>query len=222
LSSARAGLRVRLGALAWLLAAQFFVAQIVVAAAWTTPFSLKTRNISDLGNTRCGSAKRSSLPPACSPLHAVMNASFIVVGLTMAAGGILARGAFRPGWQSSLAVAFFVAAGAGVVLVGVFPENEHLTNHTIGAGLNFVAGNLALILFGGAVPSQPPRPVFAAFSTASGVVGLIALVLFVSRQDLGIGLGAVERVVAYTTTIWQIAAGLILFRSPQWGADGGR
>ena len=70
----------RLGALAWLLAAQFFVAQVVVASAWTMPFSLKTRPISDLANTACEPYPNPASAGVCSPSHAGMNASFIIVG----------------------------------------------------------------------------------------------------------------------------------------------
>jgi hypothetical membrane protein len=203
---------VRLGALAWLLAAQFFVAQIVVASAWTQPFSLKTRYISDLGNTACRPYPSPSSVIVCSPWHAVMNASFISVGITMAIGAILARRAFKAEWRTSLAVVLFVAAGAGVMMVGIYPENENISYHSIGAGINFLGGNLALILFGTAVPSMPSRSQFMWFSIVAGIVGLIATILFASRHDLGLGPGGIERFAAYTTTIWQIVAGLILLR----------
>jgi hypothetical membrane protein len=189
---------VRLGALAWVLAAQFYVAQVVVASAWTMPFSMKTRVISDLGNT------------AGSPWHAVMNASFIIVGITMAAGAILTHRFFTAGWQRTLAAVLFVAAGIGVLMVGVYPENENGSLHAIGAGINFVSGNSALILFGLAAQSPPSRPFFTWFSIIAGIAGLTATVLFGMRQDLGLGMGGIERVAAYTTTTWQIAAGLVV------------
>jgi len=205
----------RFGAIAWILAAQFFVAQVVVASAWTLPFSLKTRVISDLGNTgRCGSSPNGPSTVACSPWHAVMNASFIGVGMTMAVGAVLARRAFEPGWRSRLAVALFVAAGLGVLMVGVYPENEDATKHAIGAGINFVGGNAALILFGLALPSSPSRPAFRWFSITAGVAGLLSTVLFAQRHDLGLGPGGIERVAAYTTAAWQIVAGGIVLRQP--------
>ena len=208
---------VRLGALAWLLAAQFFVAQVVVASAWTVPFSLKTRVISDLGNTACGPFPNSSSPFVCSPWHAVMNASFIVVGITMAAGAILTRSAFKRGWARALAVPLFVLAGIGVLIVGVYPENVDSSNHAIGAGLNFVGGNAALILFGLSAPPIPSRRAFASFSVVAGLLGLASTVLFVAHYDLGLGQGGIERVAAYTTTTWQIVAGLMLWRRPESG-----
>lgn len=202
--------RVRLGAFAWLLAVQFFVVQVVVASAWSTPFSLATRYISDLGNTACGPYPNASSAVVCSPWHAAMNASFIVVGLTMAAGAVLTRGAFRKGWRRGLAVALFVAAGVGVVMVGVYPENEQNAKHAIGAGINFIGGNTALMLFGLAFPASPPRRWFTALSIAFGVVGLVSTVLFVAGYDLGLGPGGIERCAAYTTSSWQIVAGLAL------------
>jgi hypothetical membrane protein len=208
---------VRLGASAWLLAAQFFVVQVVVASAWTVPFNLRLRYISDLGNTACGPFPNASSVMVCSPWHAAMNASFIIVGITMAVGAVLTWRVFRPGWQRTVAVVFFVAAGVGVSMVGVYPENENETAHTIGAGINFIGANLAMVLFGMALPPGPPRRAFRWFSVASGLAGLAATVLFVSRHDLGLGLGGIERIAAYTTTTWQITAGLVLWRPP--GSD---
>lgn len=205
------------GALAWLLAAQFYVTQVVVASAWTMPFSLKTRFISDLGNTACGPYPNSSSVIVCSPWHAAMNASFIIVGITMAAGAILTRSAFTAGWRRRVAIVLFVAAGAGVLMVGVYPENENITMHSIGAGVNFVSGNVALVLFGLAVPSTSWRRQFMWFSIAAGIVGLTATGLFAARYDLGLGPGGIERFAAYTTTTWQIVAGLVVRRQPQSG-----
>src|SRR4051812_402556 len=109
----------RFGALCWLLAVQFFVTQAMVALAWPRPYSLRARFISDLGNTACAPYPDSSSAMVCSPWHAAMNTSFIVLGLTMGAGAILARDGFRAGWRRSLAIALFIAAGAGVAMVGI-------------------------------------------------------------------------------------------------------
>ena len=44
----------RAGAIAWVLAVQFFITQVVTGTAWSRAFSLKNDYISDLGNTSCG------------------------------------------------------------------------------------------------------------------------------------------------------------------------
>jgi hypothetical protein len=43
----------------------------------------------------------------------------------------------------------------------------------------------------------------------AGILGLISTALFVARHDLGLGPGGIERLAAYTTTTWQIVAGLV-------------
>jgi hypothetical membrane protein len=142
-----------------------------------------------------------------------MNASFVIVGVTMAAGALLTRRGFEPGWRSGLAVLLFVAAGAGVILVGLYPENENAASHLIGAGVNFVAGNAALILFGLAIPPSLRRPWLPPFSMLAGVAGLIATILIASHRDLGLGPGTIERVAAYTTASWQVVAGFVVWRA---------
>lgn len=61
-----------LGAVLWVVAGPLFLlAQLVVQAAWSAPFSWATNNISDLGNVRCqpwGDDARY----VCSPLHALI------------------------------------------------------------------------------------------------------------------------------------------------------
>ena len=134
----------RLGGLVWILAIQFFVVQAVVQSAWTTPFSLTKNFISDLGNTKCGSYPTDSSMLVCSPWHAWMNASFILLGLTILLGVVLLRDAFSPGPMRAVGLGLLAAAGLGHIVVGLFPENVNIAAHKIGAGLNFIAGNLAL------------------------------------------------------------------------------
>ena len=202
---------VRLGAISWILAAQFFVAQVVVAGAWPGTFDLTERYISDLGNTVCGPYPADSTTIVCSPWHTWMNASFILLGITMGAGALLTRYAFRPTGMAITARVFFVLAGAGVALVGLFPENVNMTLHEAGAGVNFVLGNAALVLFGLTLHPHLSRA-RRWLGVAAGCVGLAGTALFVSGVYLGLGAGGMERVAAYPMPLWQIAMGLMLLR----------
>jgi hypothetical membrane protein len=190
---------------------QFFLTQLVVASAWSTPFSLTARFISDLGNTACAFYPPGTNTYVCSPMHLGMNASFIFLGLTMVAGAVLTRDAFSPGWERTAANVLFAIAGFGVILVGCYPENENIARHATGAGLNFVGGNLGLILFGIALRPIPRRRSLSRFSIAAGTLGMVATVLFVSDGYLGLGPGGMERLAAYPIPIWQIVAGLALW-----------
>ena len=204
----------RAGAVAWVVAVQFFVTQIVVATAWPRPFSLRFDYISDLGNTVCGPYPAGSTHLVCSPWYLAMNTSFIVLGVTMILGAVLTRAAFPAGWVRTLAAALFVAAGVGVIVVGIYPENTDNARHVLGAGLNFVAGNIAMIVFGLALAQQPTtHRALRGISILAGTAGLLGTLLFVSGNYLGIGLGGMERVAAYPMTIWQMVAGVALLRA---------
>ena len=80
------------GAAAWILTLQFFLVQGVVQSAWTTPFSLAHNMISDLARETCGPLRRApGIEVACSPWHALMNASIIANGILIPLGAFLTR-----------------------------------------------------------------------------------------------------------------------------------
>ncbi len=97
------------------------------------------------------------------------------------------------------------AAGMGVILVGLFPLDTVYGVHIAGADLTFLLGNLALIIFGCTLRATRW---FSWYSIASGVVALVALYLFLSHHRFFLGLGGMERVVAYPQTVWLIVSGL--------------
>lgn len=201
--------RTRWGALLWASSIQFFIAQVVVALGWNAPYSLTARYISDLGNTACAVYPVGSSIFMCSPWHAGMNASFLLLGLTMAAGAVLIAAAFRTGWARAAGLFLISVAGFGVFLVGLFPENENIAVHTAGAALNFISGNLGMIVLGGA--GRGSRR-FDRVSQAMGILGLVGTVLFVEGRYLGLGQGGMERVAAYPLTVWLSWAGVHFWR----------
>ena len=58
---------------------QYYVVQLIVALAWRVPYSWNGNTISDLGNTMCG---KYGSRVVCSPLHGIMNVSFVALGVT--------------------------------------------------------------------------------------------------------------------------------------------
>ncbi len=202
-----------LGSIIWLLAVQFFIAQAVVQSAWTTPFSLTQNFISDLGNTTCAPYPLDSNSYVCSPWHAWMNASFIVLGLTILFGGVLLRTAFPRGLARLVGLTLLLLAGVGIIAVGLFPENENIALHRLGAAGHFVLGNLGMAVLGSALLQAKGRQAVAVYSIVSGVVGLLATALFITDHYLGLGIGGMERVAAYPLPLWLSLTGLSLFRS---------
>ncbi|MGI8811340.1 MAG: DUF998 domain-containing protein [Pyrinomonadaceae bacterium] len=205
-----ADLRILTGAVVWMCAIQFFVAQVVVQAAWTTPFSLATNYISDLGNTACANYPADSVTYVCSPWHAVMNISFFLQGVIIIAGALLIAPFLRRHRAKIWVLALLILTGAGMLGVGMFPENVDNNAHVFSAALQFVTGNLALVIIGITRIIRATAKWFSAASIALGSLGLAATVLFPTGNHLGIGIGGMERVAAYTFPIWLIGTGLCL------------
>lgn len=190
-----------IGPIFWLLSIQYFLTQFIVAAGWKTPYSLATNAISDLGNTACGHYADRFV---CSPLHNWMNASFIVLGITMFIGSFFITSEFRRNRYSRIGFRFMALAGLGTILVGIFPENTVSVMHFIGAALPFFLGNLALVIFSFSLDLPP---LFRMYTRLSGAIGGIAFILFFLDHYLGLGLGGMERLVSFPQTIWLIAFG---------------
>ncbi|HEY2205167.1 MAG TPA: DUF998 domain-containing protein [Pseudonocardia sp.] len=202
------------GGVCWVLAAvQYAVAQMVAAAAWQRPYSLRRNYLSDLGNTRCGwFAVAPSTPTyVCSPLHAVMNASFVTAGVLVVAGAVLQRPTWPPGGTATAAGALWVLDGLGRITVGLVPENTNIGVHLLGA-LNIPVGSIATLLT--AVALRRSRPGLGLAGVALGVLGLTATVLTGVAQHvdsefyLGLGVGGLERAAEYPATLWILLAGL--------------
>ena len=101
----------KVGAVAWTVATvQFFLLMLVVQLAWETPYSWADNNISDLGNVTCGSFGGRTL---CSPLHDLMNISFILGGVLLIGGTLLTYSAWPRSAVSYLTRLLLIATGAG-------------------------------------------------------------------------------------------------------------
>lgn len=188
------------GPAAWLMSFQFLIVQVVAAAGWKTPpYSWRLNAISDLGATGCGLFDDDRF--VCSPLHSLMNASLVLLGLGMVVGSVLLYAQLR---RSRVAFSLMAAAGVGALIVGIFPEDSVFWAHIAGQDLAFIFGNIALIIFG--LTLRFPRW-FKWYSVASGSVALVALFLFLSHHRFFLELGGMERVVAYPLIIWLIVAG---------------
>ena len=85
---------VLVGGLAWVVGTlQYAICQLIVARAYAGTYSLHDNYISDLGNTACGPfAVPHGVPmDVCSPEHALMNTSFVAIGILTVAGALLLR-----------------------------------------------------------------------------------------------------------------------------------
>lgn len=192
------------GSVIWILSIQYYLFQIVAARAWSVPYSLTHNTISDLGNTACGQYGQRFV---CSPLHGLMNASFIMLGITMIIGSVLIYNEFQKSKTSLVGFSMMAVAGLGTLLVGLFPENTINILHIFGATLPFLVGNIGLVVLGFALDIPKSLRWYTLFS---GFLSLVALGLLVSHTYLGIGIGGMERITAYPQTMWLIVFGVYI------------
>jgi hypothetical membrane protein len=185
-----------LGAGWWALCFQFFVAEQIARLRWPGHYSMSMNWISDLG-------------AAHSPLHWVMNGSFVVQGVLISVGAILMRRLFPAKASYRVALLLFLVSGVGVLVVGLVPEDSDAQVHRVAALAHLLAGNLAMTLMGVAMLAGAARVRFRGVITLlAGLLGLTALAL------LGLGekdVGTFERLAAYPLTLWLTWTGWLMF-----------
>jgi hypothetical membrane protein len=198
----------RWGGALWIGCLQFFVAEAIAAAGFAGSYSFRRNYISDLGALGCGAG--------CSPLHALMNASFVLQGVLIVAGAFVVWPLFPRGTLSRLALGLIAASGLGVALVGLAPEDFALAWHYLGAAENLLFCNAGAALLGVALlrEGRAPRAV-GLLSVAFGVIGLAGLAGLAFGYDFGLGSGGVERVAAYPFPLWIAGMGAWII----WGGE---
>ncbi|MGA8275122.1 MAG: DUF998 domain-containing protein [Thermoplasmata archaeon] len=215
---------VRHGAILLIVAAvQFIVANVVTQIGYGSSYSLSANYISDLGATHCGLFGGSGSFPghyACSPWHDVFNASIIVMGLLIILAVLLIQTAFPKRRSRTIGLGLLALAGLGAIGVGLSPENVNITVHSLSALLAFAGGGLALLVLGFAMFRDTRWDGFRAYTLLSGLVDLVALILFVSKAYLGLGVGGMERLIVAPVLLWSIVVGLHLVRIPTYAPSG--
>jgi hypothetical membrane protein len=200
---------VKAGAVAWIVGTvQFVIAELVAQSAWRTPYSWATNAISDLGAVHCGSTGAAN-PPAryvCSPLHAVLNTSAITLGILLISGTILTSPAWGPGAASRISRTLLVAAGAGMILAGLKPEDVSLNLHVLGAFLIFAAGSTALVL-AGLTRRESPLGRLRVLTLPLSITAVTATWLMFSHHTPVLGYGGMERAALYLLLCWTVITG---------------
>jgi hypothetical membrane protein len=187
--------RYRWGGLAWVLTLQFFVVEAIAASQYGG-YSYSADVISDLGT-------------ANSSAQVLMNVSFVLQGLLIAAGALL-LGPGLAGNGGRLARVLLVVSGLGVLLVGLFPSDGNATVHQIAAGAHFIGGGIGLVALAYGV--RPRSEALGTVLALLGLAGVIGTIFFGSVVFLGLGEGGMERVAGYVIPIGLAVAGIALWR----------
>lgn len=203
--------RVVAGAVCWLLGLEDFAGQTIAQAAWTTPYSLSQDYISDLGVTRCGTYRiLGETSYICSPLHDVMNASFVLAGLFTVAGVLLLRGTWPRRPLATAGLVLIALAGIGKIGAGLAPGNVDMRLHDL-ASLGILCGDIGAVLLSCAL-WRLTRWQAAGF-LAVGVAGTAGYLLMAVAPAQHLPVGAFERVADWPLLVWLAALGLALIAS---------
>ncbi len=212
---------VRHGAILLVLASLIFIAgMIVTQIGYESSYSLTQNYISDLGAAHCGVLAGHSYDGGyvCSPWHEVFMVTIVLLGILIVLAVILIRTGFPPRSTRTVGLALLAIAALGAIGVGFFPEDVNVRVHTLSAAIAFIAGNLALIVLGFAMFRDTRWDGFRAYTILSGLVGLIALILFEAKAWGALGVGGMERLIVAPLLLWAILAGTHLARIPTYAA----
>ncbi|GAA1330942.1 DUF998 domain-containing protein [Pseudonocardia xinjiangensis] len=188
-------------------------AELITAAAWQNPHYSPFYNwVSHLGLT--GPRQVAFGQVADSPLGAVMDTGWVLYGVLLIVGALLAFD-LRQGLRPITIVVLAILSGVGVSLVGIVQgSNANVANglialHSLGAQGVMLAGNIMVIVVGvngAGIGLGRSRRI------ASIVLGLFGLVAFpVFMVDVFTGwmwnIGLLERAVIYPIMIGQVLLG---------------
>ncbi|GAB3598550.1 DUF998 domain-containing protein [Microbacterium tumbae] len=213
-SIVRSGTALRAGGILLLLGPLVsWAAEFITAAAWQDPPYSPLHNwVSHLGLT--GPAQTAFGQAGNSPLGAVMDAGWVIYGVVLIIGAFLAFD-LRKGARPIVIVILATLAGIGVSLVGLFQgsnanvENGLIAFHTLGAQGVMLAGNLMAVVVGtnGARIGLGRGRSIA--SLVAGIVGLVALPLFMADVFTGWmwNIGLFERAVIYPIMVGHVLLG---------------
>lgn len=156
--------------------AQFLIFMNV--AAYLYPgYSVSENYISDLG---------------VGPSAYIFNSSIIILGILGITGSYLL---YKEGIDKVFVFLLFMAS-IGAAGVGVFPENMGIL-HTIPSFITFLFAGFGA-LYSYRVDSSKLRYIWLVM----GVISLAALLLFASKNYMGLGKGGMERMIVYPVFVW--------------------
>ncbi|MEI4270841.1 DUF998 domain-containing protein [Klenkia sp. LSe6-5] len=183
------------GAALWVLTLQFFVVEAVAVARFGG-YSRIDQAISDLGTD-------------LSPAAGLMNASFVAQAVLVVGGAVLLHPALV-GLGGRLSLVLLTAAGAGALLVGLFPSDAGGATHTIGAVLYLLGSGLGLIALAYGV--RPRSEAVGTVLALLGLLGVIGTIFFGTGVTQLLGYGGMERVGGYVLPIGLTVAAVLLVR----------
>jgi hypothetical membrane protein len=164
---------------------------LILAEIYYPGYSVANNYVSDLGAT-CNSTCH-----IYQPTSTIFNSSIVLLGLLILVSAYFLQRAYH--WKP--ATVLISLGGIGALGVGLFPETTGIW-HSIFSLIVFLFAGLSAIV----AARFQKKPQFY-FSIILGLATLVALVLYVGGNYLGLGAGGMERMVVYPVLVWAVAFG---------------
>jgi len=155
-------------------------------------YNVSAQPISDLGATCNGGVCK-----FVQPSSDIFNSSVVLLGITLL---LTAYYLWKGSGSRSLSLFEFLS-GIGAIGVGVFNETYGRAHVFFSALTFFSIGIQALLVY------KVAKPPFSYLSPVTGVVTLVAIVLYGTDTYLGLGQGGMERMIVYPVLIGGLALG---------------
>lgn len=185
-NAAKAGVAIFVGAV------QFSIG-LILAEIYYPNYNVSTNRVSDLGAT-CPTLGPCTIN---QPTSMIFNSSIVLLGLLILVGAYFLNRAYR--WRP--ATVMVALAGIGAVGVGLFPETTGIWHSIFSLVVFLFAGLTALV-----TARFQRKPMFF-FSIILGIFTLVALLLYIPGEYLGLGAGGMERMVVYPVLVWSLGFG---------------
>jgi hypothetical membrane protein len=192
----------RFGGLVFLIGSLQFVIAMAVVQAMYPGYTDFGNYVSDLGGSH-------------SPGAWLFNDSIRILGALGVLGTIWIRSAIPTRSSGRVGLGFLVVGSVGAFLVGTYPEGSAQLGgniHGLVSAVTFIGSAIALLALGPAMLRDTRWEGFRGYTFLSGVVTLVALVLFLAGVYPGLGPGGMERVIIAPILLWAIVAGAHLLR----------
>ncbi|MDE1858397.1 MAG: DUF998 domain-containing protein [Thaumarchaeota archaeon] len=172
-----------------------FTLALILAEIYYPGYNVSTNYVSDLGATCPGSSTTGCI--INQPTSMIFNTSIVLLGLLIIIGALFLHRGFR----DKPATAMIFMAGLGAIGVGLFPETTGVWHSIFSLIVFLFAGLTALV-----TARFQKKPMFY-FSIILGLFTLVALVLYIGGEYLGLGAGGMERMVMYPVLVWSVGFG---------------
>ena len=161
-----------------------FILSIILSEALYPGYSTSNQTISSLG---------------VGPSAIIFNSSILLLGIMGLIGVYFYHQVYKFTYFSILLALAYI----GAIGVGIFTEAPSTFSlHVIFSFMAYVFGGIAAI----ASYKQQKQPM-STFSVILGTFSLIAIIILASGNYLGLGIGGIERMVAYPLLLWLVGFG---------------